>query len=108
MTSTPLGSLGPGDVLALFRSHPAHTRADVMRITGLSRSTVNQRIDLLLEGGLLIERGPDVVPGRGRGRPAGSFALHVDRGVLLVCDMGATGMRAAVCDLAGRIVADTS
>jgi predicted NBD/HSP70 family sugar kinase len=106
MTSSPLGSPGPGEVLALFRSHPTLTRADVMRVTGLSRSTVNQRIDLLLEAEMLVERGPDVVPGRGRGRPAGSFALHVDRGVLLVCDLGATGMRATVCDLAGRMLAD--
>ncbi len=106
MTSTPLGYTGPGEVLALFRTNPPLTRADVMRITGLSRSTVNQRIDLLLDAGMLIERGPDIVPGRGRGRPAGSFALHVERGVLLVCDIGATGMRAAVCDLAGRIIAD--
>lgn len=106
MTSSPLGSPGPGEVLALFRTHPALTRADVMRITGLSRSTVNQRIDLLLEAQMLLERGPDVVPGRGRGRPAGSFALHVERGVLLVCDTGATGMRAAICDLAGSILAE--
>ena len=55
---------------------------------------------------LLIERGPDVVPGRGRGRPAGSFALHVDRGVLLVADIGATGMRAARVRPARRILAD--
>jgi predicted NBD/HSP70 family sugar kinase len=106
MTTQALGSPGPGEVLALFRAHPPLTRADVMRITGLSRSTVNQRIDLLLEAGLLAEREPDVVPGRGRGRPAGSFALDVDRGVLLVCDIGATAMRAAACDLSGRIVAE--
>lgn len=106
MTTPALGSPGPGEVLALFRDNPPLTRADVMRITGLSRSTVNQRIDLLLEAGLLAEREPDVVPGRGRGRPAGSFAPDVDRGVLLVCDIGATAMRAALCDLSGRILAD--
>lgn len=106
MTTQALGSPGPGEVLALFRTHPPLTRADVMRITGLSRSTVNQRIDLLLEAGLLAEREPDVVPGRGRGRPAGSFTLDVDRGVLLVCDIGATAMRAALCDLSGTILAE--
>lgn len=100
------GLIGPGELLALFRTRGALTRADVMTLTGLSRSTVNQRIDLLLDAGLLAERGPDVVPGRGRGRPAGSFAFDTGRGVLLVCDIGATGLRAAVCDLAGEVLED--
>ena len=106
MTPAPLGHTGPGEVLRLFRTNPPLTRGDVMHLTGLSRSTVIARIDRLLEAGMLIERSPGFVPGRGRGRPAGSFALHVERGVLLVCDIGATGMRAAVCDLDGRIIAD--
>lgn len=111
--TAPAGSLptaapgtGPGDLLALFRARSPLTRAEVMTLTGLSRSTVNQRIDLLTEAGLLVERGPDVVPGRGRGRPAGSFAFNVDAGVMLVCDIGATALRAAICDLSGRILAD--
>lgn len=102
----PAGIVGPGELLALFRRRSPLTRADVMLLTGLSRSTVTQRIDLLSEAGLLVERGPDVVPGRGRGRPAGSFAFNVDHGVLLVCDIGATALRASVCDLSGRILAD--
>ncbi len=113
MTSTTwgrpvAGPTGPGDLLALLRAGPPLTRAEVMSFTGLSRSTVNQRIDLLQEAGLIVEREPGVVPGRGRGRPAGSFAVNVDRGVLLVCDVGATGMRAALCDLSGEIVHDRS
>lgn len=108
MTQTAQGFLGagPGEVLGLFRAQGALTRAAVMDLTGLSRSTVNQRIDLLLDARLLVGRDPRVVPGRGRGRPAGSFNFHAARGVLLVCDIGATAMRAAVCDLAGRIELD--
>lgn len=105
-TTTPPGVVGPGELLALFRSRAHLTRADVMTLTGLSRSTVNQRIDLLQEAGLLVEREPHVVPGRGRGRPAGSFAFNVERGVLLVCDIGATAMRAAICDLSGTVLRD--
>ncbi|MFW6772957.1 ROK family protein [Nocardioides sp. CPCC 205120] len=102
----PAGIVGPGELLALFRARSPLTRTDVMTLTGLSRSTVNQRIDLLIDAGLLVERGPDVVPGRGRGRPAGSFAFNVERGVLLVCDIGATALRAAICDLSGRVLED--
>ncbi|MAS55755.1 ROK family protein [Nocardioides sp.] len=99
---------GPGALLALFRAGPPLTRAEVMTVTGLSRSTVNQRIDLLLQSRMIVDRQPDVVQGRGRGRPAGSFTLNVDRGVLLVCDIGATAMRAAVCDVSGEILHDRS
>ncbi|HEY1133555.1 MAG TPA: ROK family transcriptional regulator [Nocardioides sp.] len=103
---TTAGIVGPGELLALFRARPALTRAEVMTLTGLSRSTVNQRIDLLQEAGLLVEREPDVVPGRGRGRPSTSFAFNGEQGVLLVCDIGATALRAAVCDLSGRVLRD--
>ena len=39
-------------------------------------------------------------------RPAGS-RFNRDRGVLLVADIGATGMRAALCDLRGEVSAET-
>lgn len=100
------GIVGPGELLALFRARPALTRAEVMTLTGLSRSTVNQRIDLLQDAGLLVAREPDVVPGRGRGRPSASFAFNEEQGVLLVCDIGATALRAAICDLSGRVLRD--
>ncbi|WP_370287697.1 ROK family protein [Nocardioides sp.] len=105
-STTGLLGAGPGEVLGLFRAGGALTRAEVMDRTGLSRSTVNQRIDLLLEAGLIVGRDPDVQPGRGRGRPAGSFAFHGEGGVLLVCDIGATAMRAALCDLTGAVRLD--
>jgi predicted NBD/HSP70 family sugar kinase len=92
-----------GEVLALFRSAGPQTRADVMHSTGLSRSTVNQRLDTLLAHGFVVPAGEQREEVPGRGRPAGTFAFHRDRGVLLVADVGATGLRAALCDLAGTV-----
>lgn len=92
---------GVGDVLALFRQQPSLTRADVGRETGLSRATVNQRLDALLAAQLLLPAGEESPT---RGRPAGHFAFNGDRGVLLVADIGATGMGVAVCDLSGAIL----
>lgn len=102
--STPLvAAAGVGEILALFRTQPALTRADVIQQTGLSRSTVNQRLDALLAAALVVPSGEDSPTG---GRPAGRFAFNRVRGVLLVADIGATGMRCALCDLAGNVAAE--
>lgn len=93
----------PGELLALLREHSPLTRAEVMRRTGLSRSTVAQRLDALLGAGLVVAAGEEAP---GRGRPAGQFAFHRDRGVLLVADVGATAVRAALTDLTGAIRLD--
>ncbi|GLY16212.1 ROK family protein [Kineosporia rhizophila] len=94
---------GVGEVLALFRGGRALTRAEVMTLTGLSRTTVNQRLDQLLQARLIAAAGEGSPT---RGRPATRFAFHARRGVLLVADLGATGMRAAVCDLNGEIASE--
>ena len=46
---------GPGDVLTLIRDGAALTRGDVREITGLSRMTVAQRLDALLDAGIIVE-----------------------------------------------------
>lgn len=94
---------GVGQMLGLFRDGAALTRAQVMERTGLSRTTVNQRLDQLLQARLIVASGEDSPT---RGRPAGRFAFNAGRGVLLVADLGATGMRSAICDLNGVIVAE--
>jgi predicted NBD/HSP70 family sugar kinase len=96
-------SAGLGEVLALFRAQPSLTRADVMERTGLSRSTVNQRLDALLAAALVVPSGEGAPTG---GRPASRFTFHRDRGVLLVADIGATAMRTALCDLKGEVSAE--
>ncbi len=91
---------GVGAILAMFRTRAALNRAEVMDRTRLSRTTVNQRLDTLLTARLIVPAGEGTPT---RGRPAGRFAFNEDRGVLLVADLGATGLRAAVCDLTGGI-----
>ena len=76
---------GVGDILTLFRRHDTLTRAAVSRRTGLSRATVNQRLDALITAGLLVPAGEEAPT---RGRPAEHFAFNGGRGVLLVADIG--------------------
>lgn len=76
------------------------TRTDVARATGWARVTVNTRLDRLNEVGLLVEDGQTTAQ---RGRPAATFRFNPGQGLLLVADIGASGMRLARCDLAGVV-----
>ncbi|WP_202565767.1 ROK family transcriptional regulator [Agreia sp. COWG] len=87
-----------GEVLALFREHGELSRTDVIDMSGLSRSTVNQRLAALETAGLIASIGGGESTG---GRPSSRFALNRSRAILLTADIGATGLVAAACDLGG-------
>jgi predicted NBD/HSP70 family sugar kinase len=95
--------LGPAGVLELFRTGRAKTRSDVVRLTGLGRGTVSQRLDGLTEAGLLVSDGEGVSTG---GRPPRRFAFHSSHGVFLVGDMRAHHIHAAVTNLEGAVLAE--
>ena len=82
----------------------AATRAHLARVTGLSRTSVSQRIDTLLSNGLVIEDG--TAPSGG-GRPALRLRINAEAGLILVADLGATQARFAVSDLAGAELIST-
>ena len=90
----------PGGVLQLIREGRAVTRTDVMDVTGLSRSTVMQRVGVLLSASLLVEQ-PEAGPSSGGRRPA-ALTFNERVGVVLAADLGARHGRLAVCDLGGR------
>jgi predicted NBD/HSP70 family sugar kinase len=92
-----------GALLRLIREGVAVTRADLARETGLARSTVAQRVDALLERGLVYEAGGASSTG---GRPATVLAFNREAGVVLVADLGATHARVALSDLGGTPLAE--
>lgn len=88
----------------LGRSAPV-SRADIARITGLSRSTVSSIVQELLTEGLAQEsRGTE--PARGGGRPPTLISVRGAPGVLLGVDIGHRHVRVAVTDLAARPLAE--
>ena len=99
---SPSGS--PGDLLDLIRRRSPITRAELASITGLARSTVAQRIDVLIAEGLVGEVGEAVSTG---GRPPAMLGFNADSGIVLVADLGATHSRLAVCDLDANPLAET-
>jgi predicted NBD/HSP70 family sugar kinase len=94
---------GAGALLELIRGGPGLTRADLGRLTGLGRAAVSQRIDRLVERGLVLETGD--LPSTG-GRPPSSLVFNGGSGVVLAADLGATHARLAVADLAGTMLAE--
>ncbi|MFW5418012.1 ROK family transcriptional regulator [Nocardiopsis sp. CNT-189] len=93
-----------GHVLRLIRTGEAATRAEIARHTGLSRPSVASRVSELLDAGLVTDG--DSGPSSG-GRPPGRLALNADGGVVLSAALGISRSQAAVCDLAGRVLART-
>lgn len=97
-TTLPSHASGVGAVLSLIRNGQADTRAAIAAQTGLARSTVTQRIDALLDSGLIYEAGDSASTG---GRPPGRLAFNHSAGVVLAADLGATHSRLSVHDLGG-------
>ncbi len=105
MATAPLSMSGsPGGVLRLIREGRAITRTDVMDVTGLSRSTVMQRLGVLLSSGFVVEA-PEGAPSSGGRRPA-ALSFNTRMGVVLAADLGVGHGRLAVCDLAGEPLAE--
>lgn len=87
-----------GEVLRLIRAGDAVTRADIGRVTGLSRPAVSLRVAELLDRGLVVEDSEGPSTG---GRPPTRLAFNSSGGVVLVASLGASRSQIAVCDLAG-------
>jgi predicted NBD/HSP70 family sugar kinase len=95
--------VGPGGLLELIRRNEAQTRADLAELTGLSRSTVTQRLETLLAHGL-IRSGGDALSTGGR-RPT-NFVFNEHAGIVLAADLGVTHARVGVTDLSGQPLAE--
>lgn len=92
-----------GELLWLIRSGQARTRGELRRLSGLSRSTLGQRLDRLIKAGYLDEPGVDESTG---GRPPTLLRFNDRHGVVLAGHLGATQARLAALDLAGRPLAE--
>ncbi|QNE78795.1 ROK family protein [Streptomyces finlayi] len=91
-----------GHLLRLVRSGEATTRGELQQATGLSRSTVGQRLDQLFGAGWL--RGSAGTSTGGR--PSARLEFDPTHAVVLVADLETRHGRAAVLDLAGTVLAE--
>ncbi|MEU5905058.1 ROK family transcriptional regulator [Micromonospora sp. NPDC047467] len=91
----------PRDLLRWVATGAAVSRADLSRLSGLSPSTVSQRVEALISQGLLEETGA----GRSRGgRRPRQLAVPTGGAVVGAIDLGAHHARVGTLDLSGRVV----
>ncbi|MFJ4468080.1 ROK family protein [Streptomyces sp. NPDC089424] len=93
-----------GELLQLIRSGGAHTRADLQRATGLSRSTIGQRLDVLNRAGWLRHTTGTSTGGR----PSHRIVFDPSHASVIAVDLETRHARVAVLDLAGTILAEHS
>ena len=98
-------SAGAGALLQLMRDGQPRTRAELIQLTGLARSTVGARVESLLAAGLLVPAGESRSTG---GRPPTRLAFNPEAGFVIGADLGATHATVALTDLRGTVVAETS
>jgi predicted NBD/HSP70 family sugar kinase len=96
---------GLSELACLVADGGASTRSALVAATGLSRSAVAQRVDLLIERGLLVEREPLATD---RGRPPYALELASEEAVVVGVDLGATHSRIALTTLGGRVLAEAA
>ena len=81
------------------------SRAELARVTGLSKPTVNGAVELLLESGYLNERVDDVDAQKRRPGPRSRLlSFRGDLGHVLGIDIGANKVLVVVADLTGEVL----
>jgi predicted NBD/HSP70 family sugar kinase len=96
-------SVGAGSLLTILRDGQARTRAELVQLTGLARSTVSQRLDALMYHRWVVATDDAISSG---GRPAAAFAFNESVRVVLAVDLGATHARLAVLDLGMTVLVE--
>jgi len=100
-----VGAAGAGSLLSLIAAGRAQSRTALIERTGLSRTTVSQRLASLIAAGLVDETSDTMPSG---GRPTRVLKLRTDFAVVLVADVGERIVRTAVTTLDPTILAETT
>jgi predicted NBD/HSP70 family sugar kinase len=96
-------------VIAGLRERGVASRAELARVTGLSRSTVSTIVADLLEGGLVVERADENAASHEphSGRPPVMVSLDSSAGLAVGVDFGHRHLRVGVSDLSHTVLAET-
>jgi predicted NBD/HSP70 family sugar kinase len=92
-------------LLEQLRSTGPLSRAELIRVTGLSRTTLFDIIADLLDRGVVVEREPAVAGPRGRGRPSTTVSLNPVAGRIIGVDLGRVTITVVIATLGHDILA---
>jgi DNA-binding Lrp family transcriptional regulator len=85
------------------------SRAELVRRTGLSRSTVSTLVTELVRQGFIVETGrADAARDAQQGRPPAMLTLNPSAGAAVGIDFGHDHVRVAVSDLSRTLLAETN
>jgi glucokinase-like ROK family protein len=84
------------------RHGDARTRPEIMRRTGLGRAVTVQRVQELVDRGLIVGDGLGASSG---GRAPRALRFNAGAGHILVADLGATSIGVGIADLSGTLIA---
>jgi predicted NBD/HSP70 family sugar kinase len=93
-------------VIDALRQYGVASRAELSRITALSRSTISTIVGDLLETGLVAERDGQPAGEAHAGRPPVMISLNPSAGLALGVDFGHRHLRVAVADLSHTVLAE--
>ena len=89
------------EILHLLRTNSPCSRADLVRLSGLTAPTVSAAISTLQRRGLVSLLGDGVSNG---GRPPTLLEFNAQSGYVVGVDIGGSSVRVALADLRGKIV----
>src|SRR5688572_24183219 len=93
-------------VVETLRDRGTASRAELARLTGLSRSTVSTLVSELQGNGLVVERAAAPDGAASQGRPPVLLSLDRSAGAVVGLDFGHADVRVAVSDLSRQILAE--
>lgn len=95
-------------VLSVLREHGALSRSEIASRVGLSRATLSEITNMLLDRGAVVVINTDALERAGSGRPAERLALDPASGQFMGVDFGHRRVTVAVADASHEIVASGS
>lgn len=107
MNAPDMRSINGIQLLNLILSHGPVSRAELSKLSGLSKPTVSEQIGRLIRLGAVIETGQGESGESGGKRPT-MLAFNSTEGNVAGIDIGADQIRLALTDLEGRILKKTS
>ncbi len=88
-------------LLDIIRSKEFVSRAELARLSGLTKPTVSSQVTDLIERGIVVENGAGEPDARG-GKPPTMLRFDAGRGALIAAEIGSSAVRVLLGDLNGH------